>query len=770
MSQGSGPAVQRAPLGPGQAFWLLAVAVLYLQLPKLAPLWLSASLLVVGLFALFARGMRLRWLALALLAIGWTGSVAQLALQSRWSGGASPELLVVDVRVQGLPEQDEYATRFAARVVAAPDGHPELVGERLQISWFGPEAADLAPGEQWRLPLRLRPPRGLRNPGGFDFERHALAQRIVALGSVAGRAERIAEGGGLDALRARLAELIAASGAPAGGLLRALAVGDTRALDDAAWDRLRATGLSHLFAISGLHIGLVAGLAALLMRGLYWLRPGLGLRLALPQGAALAAISAATAYAALAGLSLPTLRTLIMLAAVLLALLLRRQIRVGQSLALAALLLWVLDPLALLTPGFWLSLGGVFWLLACVPRGEGWRAASSGLLRAQLVLGLALLPLSVLFFGGSSLVGLPLNLLAVPWVTMLVVPPLLLGLLCLPLPLISGPLLALAGQGMEWLWQLAGLAADLPAAYLYLPEPSPWAVCLALAGLVLLLAPRGVPGRSLAALLLLPLLLPARPPIGEGAFRIDMLDVGQGLAVLVRTESHGLLYDAGARSRGGFDLGDAVVVPALRALGLGKLDRVMVSHGDIDHAGGLGAVLRAYPDAELWTGEPGRVGGQHCQSGADWEWDGVRFALLHPPRHFPALGNESSCVLAISGAGGRALLPGDIGEVIEGRLLREQGSAISADLLLVPHHGSRSSSSPAFVSAVAPRWAAISAGAGNRFGHPHAEVTQRYLDAGARILPSARHGRISWLFASDGARIELIERRDRARFWQIDAP
>lgn len=760
----------RAPFGPAQALWLLAVSVLYLQLPALGPPFIAWAALAAGLGMLAARGRAVRLLALALVAAGWTGCVAQMALAERWSAAGGAERITFEVRVLGLPERDERSTRFAARIEAAPAKYEALLGARIQLSWFADPAAEIAPGQRWRLPLRLRPPRGLRNPGGFDFERHALAHRIAALGTVAGSAEQLSAGGGLDALREGLAQRIEASGAPQSGLLRALAVGDTRALDDAAWDRLRATGLSHLFAISGLHIGLAAGLAALMMRGLYALLPGLGLRIPLPQAAALGAISAAAVYALVAGLSLPTVRSLIMLAAVLLALLLRRQLRLGHSLALAALLLWVMDPLALLTPGFWLSLGGVFWLLVCVPQGQGWRAASAGLVRAQLVLGLALMPLSVLFFGGSSLIGLPLNLLAVPLVTVLVVPSLLLGVLAMPWAPVSGALLTIAGHGMDLLWWLAGLAAAAPAAYLHLPEPSPIAVALALLGVLVLLAPRGLPGRALGALLLLPMLWPARPPLADGAFRIDMLDVGQGLSVLVRTGSHSLLYDAGARSRGGFDLGDAVVVPALRALGVRRLDRILISHGDVDHAGGLQSVRRAFPDAALSSGEPGRVGGQPCRSGERWEWDGVYFEVLHPPAHFPELGNESSCVLSVASAAGRALLPGDIGEVIEGRLLRDEAAKLPADLLLVPHHGSRSSSASSFVAAVAPRWAAVSAGTGNRFGHPHAEVVERYRDQGALLVSSAEYGRASWLFDGDGARLDLLERRDRRRFWQIATP
>jgi competence protein ComEC len=281
-----------------------------------------------------------------------------------------------------------------------------------------------------------------------------------------------------------------------------------------------------------------------------------------------------------------------------------------------------------------------------------------------------------------------------------------------------------------------------------------------------LLAPRGVPGRLFGAFLLLPLLWPARLALSSGDYRVDVLDVGQGLSVLVRTQHYAMLFDTAARSRGGFDLGDAVVVPALRAMAVARLDRIIVSHGDMDHAGGLKSVQAAYPEAELLAGEPLRTTGRHCAERNRWEWDAVQFRLLHPGDHFPELGNESSCVLLIEGRGGRTLLPGDIGQIIEQRLLRDVPDALSAELLVMPHHGSRNSSAEDFVAAVRPRWAVASAGAGNRFGHPHAEVEARYQEVGTETLRTAVSGRLVFQFDTAGARLESSDRRDDRRLWQ----
>lgn len=762
--RGQGPT-----LGPGLALWVLAVALGVLALPRMPalPWWLAAG--AIGLLALRGRPW-VRWLGAGLLAAAWTGTVAVCALDARWAGGDPARIHMLEVEVRGLPRPAPGYTRFLARVTAAGDEASRLLGKTVQVTWYAEDPLPVQPGERWRLPLRLRRPGGLRNPGGFDFERHALVHRIAAVAIGSGPGERTGAAGGIDLARGRIAARIGQVTGTSASLLRGLAVGDTSALGDADWDRLRRVGLSHLLAISGLHLGIVAGLAALLVRLGFRLVPGLGLRWPRPQAAALAALLAASGYALLSGLGLPTLRSLCMLAVALAGVLLRRRNPGGTSLALAALVLWALDPLALLTPGYWLSLAGVFWLLACVPRGEGLRHAAFSLARAQLVLGLALAPLSVLYFGGLSLAGFLLNLIAVPWVTLVVVPSLLVGVVLLPWPVLAEPCLRLAARAVHWIWDLAGLAADLPWAYLHLPEPTGWTVLLAALGCIVLLAPRGMPGRMLGGLLLLPLLWPAPSAIAPGAVRIDLLDVGQGLAVLVRTRGHALLYDTAARSRFGFDAGEAVVLPALRALGVRRLDRILVSHGDADHAGGLEALRRAFPQARVASGEPGRLGVAACRAGEAWDWDGVGFRLLHPPVHFPELGNQSSCVLQVATAGGRALIPGDIDRLIEQRLVREQAEALRANLLVVPHHGSASSSDEAFIAAVAPRWAAVSVGEGNRFGHPRPEVVARYRARGAELLSTAETGRIAWVLDAAGGRIELVERRDRRRFWDARSP
>lgn len=748
----------------------LALGVLLVfQLAALPPWWLAWALLA-PLLIVAARWPRLALLPWALFGAAWTIQIASHALAERLPPVREGETVELQVEVDDLPASDSDSTRFLARVI---DGDDALQGRRLRIAWYGANLPDIGPGDRWTMTLRLRAPRGLQNPGGFDAERYALQMRIAAQGTVVASPapQRIAQRWHIDGLRARLSALVAERGDPASArFLQGLAVGDTRALDDRDWEILRQTGLSHLLAISGLHIGLVAGFAALWLRALYWLFPRLGLRWPLPQAAAAAALLGAVGYSALAGFGLPTQRSLVMLAVVLLALLLRRRTTLLQGLALAGLAVWLFDPLAPLSAGFWLSFLGVFWLLLCVPQDTGWRAALKGLVTAQWAMAIGLLPLSVLFFGQASVVGALLNLVAVPWVTLVVVPLLLLGLLLAPLVWMSTLLLQLAGGAMAALWWVAEQSAMWPWSAVFLPEPALPALLLALIGAGVLLLPRGLPGKPLAALLFLPLLWPARAPLPEGALQVELLDVGQGLAVLLRTRDHAMLYDAGARGRGGHDLGEAVVLPALRALDVPRLDRLIVSHGDNDHAGGVEAVRRGISVGEVLAGEPRRVpGARPCEAGTAWTWNDVDFALLHPPEHFPDLGNDSSCVLRVAAQGRVLLLPGDIGEVVEQRLLREVPDALRADVLVLPHHGSRSSSSAAFVAAVQPALGLIAAGHRNRFGHPHPEVVARYGAAGTRLYGSAESGALRLRLVGDTPPDVEAYRQTHRRFWHAPA-
>ncbi|GAB3385204.1 DNA internalization-related competence protein ComEC/Rec2 [Lysobacter fragariae] len=678
-------------------------------------------------------------------------------------------------QVVDLPEHEVRRTRFLFRVDGDASQPAAVRGKLLRLAWFDEEHKPDAPrprfgvraGQRWRLHVRLRAPRGLRNPGGFDSEKYALVQRLAATGYVRDPqlARRLSPPQGLEAWRDAMSQRIAATvPRESSRYVRALALGDTRALDDEDWELLRANGLTHLIAISGFHVGLVAGFFALIARGLWWLWPALPRRWPAPIAAALMAVAGALLYAAIAGFALPTLRTVLMIAVVAGARMSRRRSRVAETLALAAVAVLLVDPLSVLTAGFWLSFLGVAWLVWCLPH-----ETSKHLLRdffsAQGVATIGLLPLGVVIFGQASLAGPLANLIAVPWWSLVVVPLSLigLGLEALHLPGVW------AWQAAAWcfdlVWPLFQWLAHSGLALWWLPETRWYALPLALLGAFWLLLPRGVPGKALAVLLWLPLLWPDRRLPDPGDAELMVIDVGQGLSVLVRTHGHVLLYDMGPAVRDGFDAGERAVVPALRALGVRHLDRAVISHGDNDHAGGFPAVQREFPVVP-WAPPDIYLPYQTsaCLAGQAWTWDGVRFRFLHPPRYFPYLKNESSCILRIESAHGSVLLTGDIGDVIERELVHRYGETLASDVVVVAHHGSAGSSDPEFVAASRARFALVSSGFGNRFGHPRAEVMERWRSAGAQTIDTAASGAIRIDLREGGIRAET-RRGAQPRLW-----
>src|SRR5580765_7867905 len=608
---------------------LLAGAVAVQALTALPSLWLTLSVAIAGL-GLASLHSRWRWLGYVLLGAAWTIWRADLALSARLPAALESGDIVVTGAVLGLPYAQDDATRFDLAVTAAErDGQPVPVSGTLRLHWYASEKTvvpDIEPCSRWRLHVRLKRPRGLVDPGAFDFERYALAEGITATGYVREDALNAAAGERtfcVERLRRRISLGIAdALGpGPQSDVLRALAFGDQQAMDEHEWNVARATGIPHLIAISGLHIALFAGFGVLLVRGFWKLAPRLTLRWPAPLIEAVASITFALGYAAISGLGLPTRRALVMIGMLLAANLVRRARAPVHGLAFAVIALLALDPLCVLSAGFWLSFVGVAWLMFCLSgRGERrswWREMIS----AQGVASLGLLPLTIWFFGQSSLIGPLANLIAVPVVCFVILPFGVAGaLLQLVVPVLGTPLLTLAGYVMLGLWHLLEWMAHWPGALWYFPEPSAWAFALALLGSAWMLLPRGMPAHGLGLVLFLPLLVPARHVLADGEFEALMLDVGQGLSVVVRTRDHTLVYDAGARFPSGFDLGEASVVPALHAIGVTHLDRLIVSHVDNDHAGGAAAVLAAFPRATVSGGEPERlrVAATQCLAGEAW--------------------------------------------------------------------------------------------------------------------------------------------------------
>lgn len=782
-------------LWPG---WVAGVA-LQLQQPQL---WAGAVYAGVSGVALLACAAVLRtrqqlgrWalpmvlLAVAGVAFGLTGwRATDYAAQALEPSLQGQDIRVIG-RVSGLPQRGADGLRFVFEAESATRAGQALqLPPRLQMGWYLRGTTDTGPlpraGERWALTVRLRSPHGNFNPHGFDRERWLWEQGIAATGYVRNgprdeAPQRLqAAGWGLDAARQAVGERVRAQVADPrlAGVLAALVMGDQSAIERDDWDLFRTTGVAHLMSISGLHVTLFAWLATRLI-GTLWRRlarpwPGLLLAVPLPRAAGIGGVLLALAYALFAGWGVPAQRTLLMLALVVGLRLTGRQWPWPPLWGLAMVAVLLLDPWALMQPGFWLSFVAVGILFATDPAGRssraetapaGWRRwarAAWGSWREQGVMTLALAPLSLLLFGQVSLVGLLANLLAIPWVTLLVTPLALLGVL---LPWLWSAAAWAVQMLHGWLGWLAGF--ELAAVYRPIP-PLPLAL-LAVAGGVLLVLRLPAVMRAAGLLLMWPALLwqPARP--AEGEFEVMAMDVGQGSALLVRTAGHSVLYDAGPRYGPDNDAGRRVVLPLLRALGEAP-DTVLISHRDSDHAGGADAVQAAWPHAR-WLSSYDADPGRRCVAGQQWEWEGVRFEVLHPqPGHYRADGsgtlssNAMSCVLRIDNGHRSAWLSGDLDAERETRLALARPD-LRADLLVAPHHGSATSSSPVLLNTLQPSGVLIQAGYRNRFHHPAALVLDRYRERGMRWWETPQCGAITW--RSDDPGVARCERVQRRRYW-----
>lgn len=734
-------------------------------------------MLLVALAAL--RCAPLRPLLVCGVAAAWTCWCAGERLAERLPAAALGDDFELLGTVAGFPVLAPGQATFAFDV-AAP--RPFGVPPRVRLTWYDPPP-ELAAGVGLTVTARLRPPRGTRNPGGFDYERWLFVNGYGATGYVRAGAVATGTDGGLATAwlryRGELAARIAAASSDADGvaLLTALALGERFRFSEQHWDDFRRTGTSHLVAVSGMHVALL-GLVVFVALRRAWLELPAPFASRDLEAAAAACLLATAYYAALTGFAVPAQRSLVMIAVALAALVSRRRIGVAQLVAVTLLVVLVWDPFAPLSASFWLSFVAVVLLLALAAPRPLRRAPPALLRRGAVValefaglqwwIGLALLPLTLAYFGEISLVGPLVNLVAIPLFNLLLVPLTVLATLALSfaplaewaLPLVQAAAFLAGGtvRGLHWL-------AELPVTALTLPSP-PWsAFAVAALGVTFAVCGAALPGRRLAWLALLPLALPQPRLPPYGGARVVVLDVGHGLAVLVETRSARLLYDAGPIAPSGFDTGVATVLPALAASGRRDLKRLIVSHADNDHAGGAPAIIAAFPNVDVLKGpDVAKLPGRTCAHGDEWEWDGVRFAVLHPRTDFAARGNESSCVLRIDAGASSLLVTGDIERRGESALLAEP-SALAADVIVVPHHGSATSSSPELVAAVGARYAIVSAGHANRWGFPRAAVRERWLERGAALTVTGDAGAVSVLLTPD--RIAVSAERDgRHRYWE----
>lgn len=799
--------------------WLVGTLCLQFlpELPSASVIGVAAALGAAILLTAAGWRRSARSRGIALLA---AAALAGFAWSAAWACARMSDALPVewerqDIEVVGviaeLVQRTDRGVRFAFDVEKVlTDG--AVVPQRLLLSWYGKRPALRAPaaedeeaaagsagrppaaGERWRLVVRLRRPHASVNPHGFDVEAWLLERGLRATGYVRRGIQRLdplaTRPGYLverarESIRARFDRTL--PDAPYRGVLAALAIGDQQAIPAAQWEVFNRTGIGHLMSISGLHVTMVAALAFWLVDAGWRRSARLVRRLPSRKAAVIAGLAAAFAYALLAGFSVPTRRTVFMLAVIAVALWRARRSPAADVLSGALLLVIVLDPWAVLATGFWLSFGAVAVMMTVsagrIGRGaamDGCRPCSAAIEwgRVQWAITIGMVPATLALFSQVSLVSPIANAIAIPLIGSVVVPIAVVAAL-LPVP----GLLQAAHLLTETTLVPIGWLAGLPWAVWAQPAPPAWASLLALAGICWWRMPAGWPARWLGLLTLLPVLLARPSEVLPGTAEATMLDVGHGLALVIRTARHVLVYDTGPAWSSESDAGSRILLPYLRGEGLGWLDLLVVSHDDIDHSGGALSLLRALPVAgflsSLPAGHPAVAFARNpvrCEDGQQWSWDGVQFRILHPARGSHAVAmpdNDRSCVLQVEAGGERLLVAGDITAAAEDRLLlaarRRGDEALRADALVVPHHGSRSSSTPAFIDAVAPRLALMSVGYRNRFGHPRPEVVERYRERHVQVLRTDQSGALR-LTLGGGAVQPQQQRALARRYWRSTPP
>lgn len=722
-------------------------------------------------------------MALLCLAVGfaWAAWRAELrladALPVQWQGSD----ITLSGVVASLPDRDTHGERFDFDVerIATPGAK---VPHRIRLNWPNPQRDSqvilhrIDAGERWQYTVRLKRPHGTSNPDGFDLEAWLLERDIRASGYVRPKAEALRLDARVnqpvywvqrmrDDIRQRIFATLGQD-SPAAGLIAALTVGDQNAIPAAGWRVYNRTGTSHLVSISGLHVTLFAVLVMWVFNSIWRRIPALILRVPAVKAALVAGLVATFVYVCLAGFQVPAQRTLYMLMVVTVALWLARRPRPASTLLAALCVVLLLDPWAVLAAGFWLSFGAVAAILF-VSSGQ---VRPPGKLRAwvqtQWAVTLALAPALILVFHQVSLISPVANAFAIPVVSWVMVPLALFGI-------VFAPVWHVAAWVGDWVQTSLAWLASQPWAVWHLPTPEPAAIGLAVLGIAWLLLPRGVPARYLGVMLCLPLVFPVLDHPAAGEAQVEVLDVGQGTAVLVRTARHALLYDTGP-AFGDSDAGERIVLPRLFGLGLERLDGLVLTHDDLDHTGGAPSVLRDMdvdwiatslpPDRALFLGQ--HVMG--CQRGQSWQWDKVRFEILNPPAaayQESRKDNNMGCVLKVTASGKRLLMTADAEAPAEEEMLAAEPGSLRAEVLLAGHHGSKTSSTQAFVQAVGARQVIFTMGYRNRYGHPHWSVVNRFRASGAGLYRTDRAGELSFKLASGDFKLQGW-RHAHHRYWQ----
>ncbi|MFA7351644.1 MAG: DNA internalization-related competence protein ComEC/Rec2 [Methylotenera sp.] len=735
------------------------------------------------------------WLILSfLLGFFWAATLASIrlsdALPHAWEN-QPVELIGVVSSVSELTERGERF-RFDVEKVLTLGA---IIPRHISLSFYPanswgqskpnevqtpPRVAAFKAGERWQLTARLKRPHGTQNPHGFDFESWALAENIRATGSIKTKAnkkklqnfvwhpkymvERVRE-----KIQQRIVKVL--ENKPYSGVIQALVMGDDSQIAADDWQLFLRTGISHLMSISGLHITMLSGLAFGLMSFIWRRIPQLATRLPTRKAATAAGVAAALIYALIAGFAVPTQRTLYMLMVFALALWSGRQLVISQVLALALFVVVAIDPWAVMAAGFWLSFGAVAMLSFALGARIGQTHWLKAAIHTQWAVTIGMVPLLLIMFHQASIVSPVANAFAIPIISFVVTPLALLGSF---LPIDS--LLMLSYKALEVCMFVLNWLNQLPDAVWQQHTPATWTLFPALLGVIWLLLPRGIPMRWLGLVGFLPMLLLVPPRPAVGGMKVTVLDVGQGLSVVVQTATHTLLYDAGAKYNQQSDAGGRIVVPFLQGEGVKEIDGFMVSHNDNDHSGGMLSVLSLMPVDWFASSIPDEIAldaaaeKMKCYAGQVWAWDGVDFEVLHPQLQSyddaEVKDNNRSCVLKITSASGSLLLTGDIEKSVEATLVEQDSNQLKSDVLIAPHHGSKTSSSASFIAAVAPGMVIFTSGYLSRFKHPAPDVVERYQAFNSTMFRSDYHGAIEINYLGGTSAIEALSwRSQHKRYW-----
>ncbi len=731
--------------------------------PKIPNITFSVFLLIICIYVIYRFSKTALFFA-ALLGFAYSSLFANVYLSNRMTLDKSGSAGTVTVQIIDLPNYDVDQWQFQALVLES-DEFSEFVGKKIKLSWYRTEQ-HINSGDIWKLQVKLSIPNGVQNPGGFDSEQRALQQNWVAQGYVKKQAEYLAYTNSIDRFRSLISQQIQTT-LPTGKarFIQALALGDTRAITDKDWDILRRTGITHLIAISGFHVGIVALFAVYCSRILFKTFPRVGLVVPWPFAFAWVSIISSFLYTAMAGFAIPTVRTALMIAVLMLAKILYKNISSIHAVALSLFIILLWEPFSILSAGFWLSFSGVLLLIAFMPNTNKQHKVAT-FMRAQWVVSLGLLPLCIGFFSQTTIIGPIVNMIAIPWISLVVVPLALLGVLFSWTPLVAGFFWNCAYQSMQGFWLVLEYLQQMHWTAINIAETNIFTIILAILGVCIILFPRPFPAKYLGVFLVLPLFFKTSEQIPENSIRISVIDVGQGLSVLVRTKNHQLLYDTGAGNNSGFSRGTSTLVPALNSLQIDYLDKVIISHGDNDHYGGLEGLQKSIPINSLVASEGSlKESFEECKQGDSWKWDGVRFSYLWPSLEISDKKNDRSCVLRIEANSRTVLLTGDISKESEYALIEQYGKQIQSDIIIVPHHGSKTSSSIEFLNIIKPKIALVSSGFQNRFKHPNQKVVERYQYIGATVVNTADLGWIELQSSPTGWHWIHRERIDNQKYW-----